>query len=87
MRQKGKSQNGGNEKTKHAKIAKKTNISYLACISGDKKCWFFGKFGALLYRVTSILRFAILSYHRQIKLPSLLKLNFFSQKQKKTLLP
>ena len=29
MRQKGKSQNGGNEKTKHAKISKKTNISYL----------------------------------------------------------
>ena len=89
MRQKGRSQKGGNEKTKHAKISKKTNISYPLIRTHSctyqriRKAGFFGKFGALCYRVTYILRFAILPYYRQIKLPSLLKLFFFfSQKQK-----
>ena len=37
-----------------------------AKISGGKKCSFFGKFGALCFIVTPVLRFAHLPYHRRI---------------------
>ena len=44
-----------------------TNI-YL-CVSGGKKCLFFGKFGVLCFLVISVLRFALLPYYpRLIKL-------------------
>ena len=35
------------------------------CISGGKKCLFFGKFCMLCFLVNSILRLAILPYYRQ----------------------
>ena len=35
------------------------------CVSGGKKCSFFGKFGVLCILVTSVLRFALLSYYRR----------------------
>ena len=35
------------------------------CVSGVKKCWFFGKFGVLRFHVTSVLRFALLFYYRR----------------------
>ena len=35
------------------------------CVSGCKKCSFFGKFGRLCFFVTSVLRFAFLPYHRR----------------------
>ena len=34
-------------------------------VSGGKKCSFFGKFCVLCFLVTSILRFALLPYHRR----------------------
>ena len=33
------------------------------CLSGGKKCLFFGKFGVLCFLVTSVLRFALLPYY------------------------
>ena len=35
------------------------------CVSGGKKCSFFGKFGALCFLETPFLRFALLPYCRQ----------------------
>ena len=57
-------------------IFRKTNIYYPlvetltcayqdVCVSGGKKCSFFGKFGALCFRVTSVLRFVFLRYYRR----------------------
>ena len=36
------------------------------CISGGKKCSFFGKFGVLCFLVTPVLRLAHLPYYRRI---------------------
>ena len=47
-------------------IFRKTSISYFpdtltyVCMSGGKKCSFFGKFGVLCFLVTPVLRFALL---------------------------
>ena len=38
------------------------------CVSGAKKCLFFGKFGALCFRETPVLRFTLLPYYRCITL-------------------
>ena len=51
----------------------KTNISYpdmhmCICVSGGKKCLFFGKFGVLCFLLASVLRFSLLLYCRQIRL-------------------
>ena len=35
------------------------------CVSGNKKCLFFGKFGGLCFLVTPVLRFALLPYYRR----------------------
>ena len=37
------------------------------CVSGGKKCLFFGKFGVLCFLVTAILRFVHLPYYRRDK--------------------
>ena len=34
------------------------------CVSGGKKCLFFGKFSVICFLVTTFLRFALLSYRR-----------------------
>ena len=36
------------------------------CVSGGKKCSFFGKFGVICIIVTPILRFLLLPYHRRL---------------------
>ena len=36
------------------------------CVSGGKKCLFFGNFGVLCFLETPVLRFALLPYSRQI---------------------
>ena len=36
------------------------------CVSGGKKCSFFGKFGVLCFLETPVLRFALLPYYRRI---------------------
>ena len=43
------------------------------CISGGKKCSFFGKFGVLCFLETPVLRFALLSYYRRNRLWYILK--------------
>ena len=35
------------------------------CVSGGKKCSFFGKFGVFCFLVTPVLRFALLPYYRR----------------------
>ena len=35
------------------------------CVSGGKKCLFFGKFGLLCFLETPVLRFALLPYYRR----------------------
>ena len=67
IKQKGVPQNGSNKKTKHAKLGKKWCVSgmCIGCLSGGKKCSFFGKFGMLCFLATSILRFTLLPYYRQ----------------------
>ena len=35
------------------------------CVSGDKKCLFFGNFGVLCFLETPVLRFALLPYSRR----------------------
>ena len=57
IRQKGESQNGCFKKAKHAKISE--------CVSGVKKCSFFGNFGVLCFLETPVLRFALLPYSRR----------------------
>ena len=63
IRQKCESQNGCFKKTKHAKCSEKR--TYL-CVSGGKKCSFFGKFGMLCFLKTPVLRFALSPYYRRI---------------------
>ena len=43
------------------------NEHFLLCVSGGKKCSFFGKFGVLYFLVTPVLRFAFLPYCRRKK--------------------
>ena len=83
IRQKGKSQNGGN-KTKHAKFSEKINVSYplihtrTCAYQGVRNVqvflllFFFGKFDVLCFLVTSVLRFALLPYYQRIDIPLLL---------------
>ena len=40
-------------------------VQTYVCLSGCKKCSFFGKFGTLCFLVTSVLRFAFLPYHQR----------------------
>ena len=35
------------------------------CVSGGKKCSFFGKFGVLCFLETPVLRFTLLPYYRR----------------------
>ena len=74
IRQKGESQNGCFKKAKRAKISEKQTFltpdthTYV-CVSGGKKCLFFGNFGTLCFLETPVLRFALLPYYRRIALP------------------
>ena len=67
IRQKSKSQNGCFKKTKHARFPGKRTfltISYV-CVSGGKKCSFFGKINVLCFLETHVLKFALLPYYRR----------------------
>ena len=62
--QKGESQNGCFKKAKDAKFSEKRTY---VCVSGGKKCLFFGRFGVLCFLETPVLRFALSPYyHRSI---------------------
>ena len=52
------------QENKARQIFRKTNISNV-CVSGGKKCSFFGKFGVLCFLETPVLRFALLPYYRR----------------------
>ena len=67
IRQKGESQNGCFKKAKHAKISEKQTFLTPVCVSGGKKCLFFGNFGVLCFLETPVLRFAPLPYYRRYK--------------------
>ena len=61
------------KKTKRAKFHEKQTFltpdtHTHVCVSGSKKCSFFEKFGMLCFLVTSVLRFALLPYHRLINI-------------------
>ena len=43
------------------------------CVSGGSKYSFFGKCGVLCFLVTSVLRFALLPYHRRINVKNFFK--------------
>ena len=64
------------ENKAHQIFRKKKNISYslirrrtytqtYVCVSGSKKCLFFGKFGEFCFLETPVLRFALLPYYRR----------------------
>ena len=60
------------QENKPYQIFRKTNISEpqirtrtYVCVSGGKKCSFFGKFGVLCFLETLVLRFALLRYYRK----------------------
>ena len=55
---------------KKSSFKKYTTYSLLSlksyvCLSGGKKCSFFGKFGVLCFLETTVLKFALLPYYRQ----------------------
>ena len=71
VRQKGESQYGVSKKQRTPSFPK--NKQFLphdahtyVCVSGGKKCLFFGKFGVLCFLETSVLRFAHLPYNRRL---------------------
>ena len=49
------------QENKARQIFRKTNM----CVSGGKKCSFFGKFGVLCFLETPVFRFALLPYYRR----------------------
>ena len=76
--QKGETQNGCFKKTKQAKFSERGTLipsnthtirtllppyTYV-CVSGRKKCLFFGKFGMLCFLEIPVFRFALLPYYR-----------------------
>ena len=79
IRQKGKFQNGCFKKTKHVNSSEKrtfltpwcahvrVRIRAYVCVSGGKKCSFFGKFDVLCFLETPVLRSALLTYYRRIE--------------------
>ena len=73
IRQKGESQNGCFKKRKHAIFSEKRTSP----VSGSNKYYFFGKFGALCFLETPVLRFALLPYYRRSNFPQSI-INVFS---------
>ena len=72
MRQKGEPQNGCSRKQStpnfpNIKRFLPPDTHTYVCVSGGKKCSFFGKFGVVCFLETPGLRFALLPYYRQIR--------------------
>ena len=69
IRQKGDLKTGVSRKQSTPKFTKNKHFlppdthTYV-CVSGGKKCLFFGNFGVLCYLETRVLRFALLPYYR-----------------------
>ena len=62
INQNGESQNECFKQTKHAEFSKKRTL----CVSGCKKCLFFGKFVVLCFLETPVMRFILWPYYRRI---------------------
>ena len=58
-------------KKANLKMGVSTKQSTYVCVSGGKKCSFFGKFDVLCFYETPVLRFALLPYYREVYLDSL----------------
>ena len=71
-KEKGESQKGVSRKQSTPNFPK-TNICTYVCVSGGKKCLFFGKFEVLCFLETPALRFALLRYYRRSYLKRLEK--------------
>ena len=65
IREKVESQIGCFKETKHVKFSEKRTFLTYVCVSGGKKCSFFGKFDMLCFLETPVLRFALLSYYQR----------------------
>ena len=94
IRQKGESQSECFKKTKHANFVKNKHFllpdthTYV-CVSGCKKCSFFGKFVVLCFLKTPVLRLALLFYYRRNLLTTCFvetQINRFSGHKKRSLL-
>ena len=72
MRQKDEFQNGLFQENKACQNFAKNehflpyDMHMYVCISGGKKCSFFGKFGMLCFLETLVLRFVLLPYYQRI---------------------
>ena len=67
IRQKGGCQNVFARKQGTPNFSKNSMCMYMyMCLSGDKKCSFFRKCSVLCFLVTTVLRFVLLPYYRQI---------------------
>ena len=51
--------------------------AHARCVSGGKKCLFFGKFGVLCFLETTVLRFVLLPCYRRLKDPVFLDTQSF----------
>ena len=54
-----------NDTRSNSSVKRQKGESHM-CVSGGKKCLFFGKFGVLCFLETPVLRFALLPYYRLI---------------------
>ena len=72
-KEKGRTQGGGNKKTKHAKFSENEHYHMYVCVSGGKKCSFFGELSVVCLLITFVLRFASLPYYRRIMVVNLMK--------------
>ena len=63
--QKDQPENGCFKKTKQVKFSEKGTFFTYVCVSGSKKCSFFGKFCVHCFLETPVLRFALLAYYRR----------------------
>ena len=66
IRQKGESEKRVPQESKARQNFPKTNT--YVCVSGGKKCLFFGNFGVLCFLEAPVFRFALLPYYRRLEI-------------------
>ena len=81
---KGRNSNWMFKENKARRISRKTNIPppdahTHVCVSGGKKCSFFGKFGMFCFLETPALKFDLLPYYRRVVVTYPLYLSFADQ--------
>ena len=63
---------------RHSSVIRQKYESYV-CVSGGKKCSFFGKFGVLCFLETPVLRFVLLPYYRPYSTHLFPKVTIFTE--------